>query len=329
MNDERVLDVRNLSIDLISKRGVVNAIKDINFEVKSGKTLGIIGESGSGKSLTCSAILGLLDSEQWIVNGDISLKDEGMPYRNNKEMIKYRGKRIALITQNPMSSFDPLMSIKKHFIETLIGCKNITKIDIEEKAIELLEKMHIKNAKYVLDSYPFQLSGGMLQRVMIAIAISLEPDILIADEPTTALDLTIQFEIVKILKEMQEKLGTTILIVSHDLGVISELADDVVVMYAGDIVEKGPINYILENPSHPYTKGLFSSRPAFSKERLNVLEGHPPNLFQRNRGCQFYDRCSEKGHSCKSNDIYVSKINNFHEVRCIRFKKEESSSGTA
>lgn len=329
MKGDTILEVKNLSIDLIDKDKILNAVNNVNFNIKSGMTLGIIGESGSGKSLTCSSILGLLDSNQWIIKGDIKLKGEKVPYLDNKKMANFRGKKIALITQNPMSSFDPLMSIKNHFIETLIGQKNMTKKDIEAKAIELLEKMHIKNPKQVLNSYPFQLSGGMLQRIMIAISISLEPDLLIADEPTTALDLTIQHEIIKILQNMQKTLDTTILIVSHDLGVISKLADEVIVMYAGQVVEKAFIDDIINTPKHPYTKGLFASRPSFSKERLNVLEGHPPNLAQRRNGCQFYDRCSQKSTVCNSTKIQTIQINKFHEVKCISLCEEENNSGTA
>lgn len=323
MSKELVLEVKNLSIKLKEKGELINAVEDFSIKLKKGKTLGIIGESGSGKSLSCMSILGLLEENKWNIQGEILLNNDPIPYKDNKLMEPYRGKSIALIMQNPISEFDPVMTIEKHFEETLKTHKTMDKEEINKKAIEILKQMHIKNPQKVMKSYPFQCSGGMLQRVMIALAVILEPDILIADEPTTALDLTIQHEIIKILKEMQAKHNTAILIISHDLGVIASLADDISVMYSGNIVESGDLKTILENPSHPYTKGFFNSRPAFSKNRLTEVVGQPPTLKERGTGCQFYSRCSEKNASCKDYLMDEFIIDKNHIIRCSHFNKGE------
>lgn len=323
-----ILKVNNLNLDLVQQRKKYKALENINFTLEKGKTLGIIGESGSGKSLTCSSIMGLLDSKKWNISGNIDFKNTPLPYNNNKVMNKFRGKHIALITQNPMNAFNPLKTISYHFVETLREHDNISKKEIEKKAIDILEQMHIVNPEKVLNSYSYELSGGMLQRIMIALAVILEPEILIADEPTTALDLTVQQEIIKILWNIQNKYNTSIILVSHDLNIISQLADEVLVVYGGHIVEKGPVEDILNNPKHPYTEGLIKSRPRFSKDRLQVLEGSPPTLFERNEGCSFYNRCESKSNKCMNNIPNVN-INSNHEVKCCLFKEVETTIGTA
>lgn len=329
MEDTSILKIKNLSIELIQKNERLKALDNVSLSLEKGKTIGIIGESGSGKSLTCSSIMGLLDDKKWIVNGDIYFENKFLPYRNNTEMNKFRGKHIAMITQNPMSAFNPLRTIGYHFIETLSSHEKTTKCEIEEKAMNILEKMHISNPKNVLSSYPFQLSGGMLQRVMIALAVILEPEIIIADEPTTALDLTVQREIINILSYIQDTLGTSIVLVSHDLSIISELADEVLVIYGGTIVEKAPVDEILNNPKHPYTNALIQSRPKFSKNRLPVLEGTPPRLFERGSGCEFYSRCNVREKNCKNNNVDIININENHQVKCVLFKEAIKNCGTA
>ena len=329
MEDTSILKIENLSIELIQKNERLKALDNVSLSLEKGKTIGIIGESGSGKSLTCSSIMGLLDDKKWIVNGDIYFKNKFLPYRNNTEMNKFRGNHIAMITQNPMSAFNPLRTIGYHFIETLLSHEKTTKCEIEEKAMNILEKMHISNPKNVLSSYPFQLSGGMLQRVMIALAVILEPEIIIADEPTTALDLTVQREIINILAHIQYTLGTSIILVSHDLNIISELADEVLVIYGGTIVEKAPVDEILNNPKHPYTNALIQSRPKFSKNRLPVLEGTPPSLFERGNGCEFYGRCNVREKNCKNNNVDIININENHQVKCVLFKEAIKNCGTA
>ena len=275
---ESILEVHGLQIKLKkNKNRQITAVDNLSFCMKKGRTLGIIGESGSGKSLTCMGIMGLLDPKIWSVEGNVVFGGKDLDISRRKSMSGICGNKIALIMQNPMSAFNPVITIGAHFYETMNkpGMKKKSRAEIEEAASELLRKMHIRDPQAVLRAYAFQLSGGMLQRIMIALALAVEPDILIADEPTTALDLSVQNEIIKILKELQTQYGMTILIVSHDLSVIRELADDIAVMYAGNFVESGAADIILKTPEHPYTRGLFMSRPEFSKDRLIMMEGQP------------------------------------------------------
>ncbi len=317
---ENILEVENLQIFLKKNRQKINAVDQVTFGIEKGRTLGIIGESGSGKSLTCMAVMGLLDRKMWQFEGNVSLQGKKLDITKRKQMSQICGNRMALIMQNPMSAFNPVITIGQHFYETLgkPGLPKTGKEQMKKIAVELLEKMYIRDPESVLRSYAFQLSGGMLQRIMIALALAVQPDLLIADEPTTALDLSVQNEIVKILKELQRKYGMSILIVSHDLGVIKELADEVAVMYAGNIVEKGSAKEILLNPSHPYSKGLFCSRPAFSKERLTVMEGQPPVLEERGSGCGFYPRCPEKCEACKAYFPDACTVDRKHQIKCLK-----------
>lgn len=314
-----ILEVENLEVDLKRGKERISAVDNVGFSLKKGKTLGIIGESGSGKSLTCMGILGLLNQKQWDVSGDVKLNGEVLNYKNNKLMERVRGNKMALIMQNPMSAFNPVITIGSHFLETMRkpSSPNRTRQEVKQIAIELLQKMRIRDPEAILKSYAFQLSGGMLQRIMIALALAVEPDILIADEPTTALDLTVQHEIIKILKEMQEKYGTAILIVSHDLGVISHLSHEIAVMYAGNFVEKGESKEILSSPRHPYTKGLFASRPDFSKQRLVMMDGQPPTLDERTAGCRFAPRCPYKKAACQQYHPKGCSSHKSREVKCI------------
>ncbi|SCJ97184.1 Glutathione import ATP-binding protein GsiA [uncultured Clostridium sp.] len=329
MNNDSILKVEGLTIDLITESGKVRVIDNISFRLRRGKTIGIIGESGSGKSITCSAILGLLERRKWSINGNVYFKNSKVIYGDKGNIQELRGNHIAVIRQNPMNSFNPLITIREHFIETLKSHRNISRKEISIMARTILMEMKIQNVDNVLDSYSFQLSGGMLQRIMIALAVVLEPEILIADEPTTALDLTVQYEILKILARVQKKYGTAIILVSHDLGVISDLADDVVVMYSGNIIENAPINEIVHYPKHPYTKSLMESRPKFSKERLTVLEGVPPRLGEVEVGCKFYNRCNMKSEVCIEKQLCIIKVNENHDVKCILYKEELYNCGNA
>lgn len=313
-----VLEIRDLKIGLKKDGLIIPAVNGVSFALQEKKTFGIIGESGSGKSLTCMAAMGLLDKKRWQVSGDIILKGERIPYEDNAAMGRFRGNRIALIMQSPMSAFDPTVTIEHHFRETVnkAGQNKMAKEDIRKKASEMLLRMRIRDPEAVLRNYSFQLSGGMLQRIMITLALIMEPDVLIADEPTTALDMTTQHEIINLLEEIQKELGTAILLVSHDLGVISHLASEVAVMYAGSIVEKGPLDNIIGAPLHPYSKGLFLSRPAFSKKRLPVLNGQPPTLTERGEGCQFYKRCMIRRPECLEHSPEMVAVAAGHEVSC-------------
>ena len=318
---EDILEVHGLQIKLKkNKNRQITAVDNLSFCMKKGRTLGIIGESGSGKSLTCMGIMGLLDSKIWSVEGNVVFGGKALDISRRKNMSGICGNKIALIMQNPMSAFNPVITIGAHFYETMNkpGMKKKSRAEIEEAASELLRKMHIRDPQAVLRAYAFQLSGGMLQRIMIALALAVEPDILIADEPTTALDLSVQNEIIKILKELQTQYGMTILIVSHDLSVIRELADDIAVMYAGNFVESGAADIILKTPEHPYTRGLFMSRPEFSKDRLIMMEGQPPTLEERGTGCRFYPRCPEKTDKCLKYSISPGLNEKDHMINCLK-----------
>lgn len=316
-----LLEVRDLNITLKKGKTRTAAVEHVSFGLERGKTLGIIGESGSGKSLSCMGIQGLLDSKLWDVQGSVFLDGEELQIRNRRYMSGLCGSRIAMIMQNPMSAFNPVITIGKHFHETInkSSAEKKTKAQITEMAEALFGRMRIREPKAVLNSYAFQLSGGMLQRIMIALALAVEPELLIADEPTTALDLSVQHEIIKILQELQENDKMSILIVSHDLGVIGHLADSIAVMYAGNLIEKGEARQVLSHPKHPYTKSLFRSRPAFSKERLVVMEGQPPALGERFEGCNFYPRCKEKWGKCLEYQVSACSLDQGHEVKCLKY----------
>lgn len=321
-----LLDVQNLTITLKGKPDIT-VVSRVSFTLNRGGTLGIIGESGSGKSLCCLGIMGLLDRERWNVEGDILLDGKALPYNDNQAMRPYRGSRLALIVQNPLSAFNQMITIGAHFYETLNkpGMPQKTREQVRSAASTLLSRMRIRDTEAALDAYAFQLSGGMLQRIMIALALIMEPDLLIADEPTTALDLTVQHEIIALLGELQEGSGTAMLLVSHDLGVVTHLASDIAVMYAGEFVEKGDAETVCSLPAHPYTRGLFASRPKFSKERLQTLEGQPPSITDWRKGCSFYRRCGKGADKCSVVSPPSFSVGNGHESRC--FRHAESNGG--
>jgi len=322
---EPVLEVKDLNISLKEGCNTYKAVENVSFSIGKGQTLGIIGESGSGKSLTCMAILGLLPADVWDYDAEIVLNGRSLPFRDNKAMRGYRGTDIALIMQNPMSAFNPVMTIKRHFEETLAAHKNWNKNQIKAAALEMLSQMRIKNPETVYNSYPFQCSGGMLQRIMIALAVIMEPSVLIADEPTTALDLTVQFEIIKLINQMRKKYNTSVVIVSHDLNVIAGIADEIAVMYSGFIVEQAPAEEVLNSPLHPYTAGLFRSRPSYSKERLSEISGQPLSLKQRNSMCMFSERCPLKGEGCSNFEMLAHKVSDDHFVRCCAKEMTKTS----
>lgn len=325
MTMEAVLEVKNLNISLKDGRNTVKAVENVSFKLEKGQALGIIGESGSGKSISCMSILGLLPTSTWDYDAEISLNGQPLPFKDPKRMREYRGKDIALIMQNPMSAFNPILTVRKHFEETLAAHKGWSREQTQEAALDMLSQMRIKNPETVYNSYPFQCSGGMLQRIMIALAVIMEPSVLIADEPTTALDLTVQVEIVKLINEMRKKHNTSVIIVSHDLNVIAGIADEIAVMYGGFIVEQAPADVILKKPMHPYTSGLFSSRPAYSKDRLPEIPGQPLSLKQRDRACMFSERCLLKNSRCENFNMAIHPISDSHFVRCCAKEMTKTS----
>ena len=289
---EPILSVKDLSVSFQAFAGTVHAVRDVNFDLMKGETLAIVGESGSGKSVTIKAILGILAKNGHIDSGSILYQGEDMAKYKEKDFYKIRGKRISLVFQDPLSALNPIMKIGKQISEALILSGSIEKSKAKQRAIELMEAVGIPNAAERYEAYPFQFSGGMRQRIVIAIALACNPEILICDEPTTALDVTIQAQILELLKEMRVKYNLTIILITHDLGVVANIADRVAVMYAGDIVEIGTSDEIYYDPRHPYTWALLSSMPQMGVkgEDLFNIQGTPPNLFTEIHGDAFAPR---------------------------------------
>ncbi|MEQ7243930.1 ABC transporter ATP-binding protein [Enterococcus avium] len=289
---EKILEVNNLNISFDTYAGKVRAIRGVDFDLNKGETLAIVGESGSGKSVTTRTIMRLLSSNANIDEGQILFKGQDIVNKSEKEMQKIRGREIAMIFQDPMTSLDPTMTIGKQVAESLRKHKNVSKKESLKAALDLLNLVRIPDAEKRLKNYPHQFSGGQRQRIVIAIALICNPEILIADEPTTALDVTIQAQILELLKEIQEKIETSIIFITHDLGVVANVADRVAVMYAGKIVEVGTAEEIFYNPQHPYTWGLLGSMPTLESEndRLYAIPGSPPDLLDPPKGDAFYPR---------------------------------------
>lgn len=306
---DKILEVKDLVVKFNTDRGQVTAVDGVNFEVYKGRTLGIVGESGSGKSVSALAVMQLIPKPPGdIANGKILYNGENLLDKSDAEMRKIRGNKIAMIFQEPMTSLNPVFTVGNQ-IEEVLGLhqKELSKVERREKAINLLGQVGIPSPERRYKEYPHQLSGGMRQRVMISMSLACEPDILIADEPTTALDVTIQAQILELMNKLQEKLGMGIIMITHDLGVVSETCDDVAVMYCGKIVEKADVKTIFNNPQHPYTIGLLNSIPSFDsttsekKGRLPTIEGMVPSLFDLPEGCNFQGRCDFSDGECKTN----------------------------
>lgn len=321
-----ILEVEDLHTHFFTKSGVVKAVDGVSFSVKPGETLGIVGESGSGKSITAMSIMKLVPSPPGkIVSGDIRFKGESLLPKKEKEMRKIRGKDISMIFQDPMTSLNPVFSVEKQMLETIITHENMNKQQARIRAIELLDLVGIPDAAKRLKNYPHEFSGGMRQRVMIAMALACNPKVLIADEPTTALDVTIQAQILDLLKKLQQELGMAIIMITHDLGVVAEVCDRVMVMYAGKPVEFSSVKELFDKPKHPYTWGLLSSIPQIHnrKERLEAIKGLPPDLRDLPRGCSFAPRCSHVKDECLIKDPALSEDETDHFVRCLLYEQEE------
>jgi oligopeptide/dipeptide ABC transporter ATP-binding protein len=307
MKPIKVLEVKDLVVEFRTDRGIVKAVNGVNFDVFKGKTVGIVGESGSGKSVTALAIMGLIPNPPGqVASGEILFDGKSLVNIEPREMRKIRGNKIAMIFQEPMTSLNPVFTIGNQIEEVIeLHQTHLSNKERTAKAVDMLRLVGIPSPEKRVDEYPHQLSGGMRQRVMIAIALACEPDILIADEPTTALDVTIQAQILELMKKLQKELGMGIILITHDLGVVAETCDTVSVMYCGQIVESADVDTLFNHPAHPYTKGLMDSIPSFDstsghrKERLQTIEGMVPSLFNLPEGCNFQDRCSKVTESCK------------------------------
>ena len=287
---EKVLDVKNLKIDFHTYAGDVKAIRNVSFHLNKGETLAIVGESGSGKSVTTRTIIGLLAKNAEIDGGEIDFHGKNLLATKEKDWRKIRGNEISMIFQDPMTSLDPTMKIGQQIAEPLIKHKGVSKKEAWKKALEMMKAVGIPDAEKRINQYPHQFSGGMRQRIVIAIALICEPEVLLADEPTTALDVTVQAEILDLMKDLQKKIGTSIIFITHDLGVVAGMADRVAVMYAGEILEYGSVDDIFYNPQHPYTWGLINSMPTLESEELESIPGTPPNLLDPPKGDPFAPR---------------------------------------
>ncbi|WP_406722394.1 ABC transporter ATP-binding protein [Streptomyces althioticus] len=291
------LSVRDLRVRFSTEDGIVKAVDGLSFDVERGKTLGIVGESGSGKSVTNLTVLGLHNPKTSTVEGEILLEGQDLVTTPEKEMEKLRGNKVAMIFQDPLTALSPYYTVGRQIAEPYMKHTGASKKEARERAIEMLTKVGIPQPKTRVDDYPHQFSGGMRQRAMIAMALVCDPDLLIADEPTTALDVTVQAQILDLLKDLQQEFGSAIIFITHDLGVISDMADDLLVMYSGRAVERGGVREVLREPRHPYTWGLLSSMPRLggsTSQPLMPIPGSPPSLLNPPSGCPFHPRCTFK-----------------------------------
>ena len=317
-----LLEVNNLHTYFKTKKGIVKAVNDVTYSLEAGKTLGIVGESGSGKSVSAMSIIKLLDGNGWIESGSVTFNGRDILHCTEKEMYHIRGNEISVIFQEPMTSLNPVFTVERQIGEVLRIHQNMSKKQATEKVVDLLTDVKIPNPARVAKQYPFQLSGGMRQRVMIAMALACKPKLLIADEPTTALDVTIQAQILKLMNDLKRQTGTSILFITHDLGVIHEMADEVAVMYCGQIVEKADAKEIFHKSvySHPYTEGLMISIPRLNTpkgKRLDAIPGAVPNPLYLPKGCKFAPRCKYCTQKCLEAEPPLTEVGPNHQVRCF------------
>lgn len=325
--EETILRVENLKVGFRNGKDILTAVEDISFDVKKGKVLCIVGESGCGKSVTATSIMKLQSKKVMVIqDGAIYYKDTDLTKCSEKEMDKIRGNKISMIFQEPMTSLNPVYTIGDQLTEIMLahpenGIKN--KKEAKQYAIEMLGKVGILSPETRINEYPHQLSGGMRQRVMIAMALSCNPDILIADEPTTALDVTIQAQILKLIAGLQKDFNTGIIMITHDMGVVAKIADDIMVMYAGKVVEKNTAENIFDHTKHPYTQGLLKSIPRLDQDsdKLFTIEGQVPSLSNMGTGCRFASRCPYCTEKCKNEEPPLKDTKDGGQVRCFRYEE--------
>ena len=321
-----LLEVKNLHTYFKTRKGIVKAVNDVSYALEPGKTVGIVGESGSGKSVSAVSILQLLDGNGYIAEGEVIFEGRDLTKLTQQEMYEIRGNKISVIFQEPMTSLNPVFTIKKQLSEPFMIHQGMNKKEAEEKALEMLAAVQIPNPEAVLRQYPHQLAGGMRQRVMIAMALACRPKILIADEPTTALDVTIQAQILRLMNDLQRDNGTAIIFITHDLGVINEMADDVVVMYCGQVVEKTSAKVIFTDcpTSHPYTEGLMHSIPRMDNitHKLEPIPGAVPHPLALPKGCKFAPRCKYATQKCLDLEPALEEVTPGQMIRCHYPQKE-------
>jgi oligopeptide transport system ATP-binding protein len=329
-----ILQVKNLRTDFFTDDGVVHAVRDVSFDLQPGETLGIVGESGCGKSVTALSILGLLQRPGKITGGEILFQGQDLTKLSTEEMREIRGRDISMIFQDPLSSLNPVLKVGFQLEEAMLAHHKEQRHGVRARAIELLQKVRIPAAKSRINDYPHQFSGGMRQRAMIAMGLSNEPSVLIADEPTTALDVTVQAQILELLRDLNQELGTSIMLITHNLGVVAGLCKRVIVMYAGKIVEQGPVEQIFANPQHPYTWSLLRSMPRIDsdrRDRLISIEGLPPDLIQPPPGCAFHPRCPYRIEKCFEDEPPLLNVGARQEAACwvtMERAYEEMGAGT-
>jgi oligopeptide/dipeptide ABC transporter ATP-binding protein len=322
---ETLLRVEDLRTQFHTDAGLVHVVDGVNLELKKGEILGIVGESGCGKSVTSLSIMQLLPKGIGkVTSGNISLAGKDILAMSKSELRKMRGSQISMIFQEPMTSLNPVFKVGEQIMEAIRFHMKLSKKEAKSYAIEMLTKVGISRPESVVDEYPHQLSGGMRQRVMIAIAMACEPKILIADEPTTALDVTIQAQILNLMRQLQQEKGTSIMLITHDLGVVAEMCDRVVVMYAGQVVEETDVKSLFKNPKHPYTKGLLASLPQLTSDgdRLNSIPGQVPALDEMPIGCRFAPRCEFRMSVCETSNPDLLDTGEQHNCRCHLYQEE-------
>ena len=323
--NNNILEIKNLHTYFYTDSGVIKSVDGVDIELREGTTLGIVGESGSGKSVTALSVMGLLmGTTGKVAEGEILFEGRDLTKLDDEERRKMRGEKISMIFQEPMTSLNPVMKIGDQITECILMHNNISKQEAWDKAVEMLKLTGVPRVERMMKEYPFQLAGGQRQRVMIAMALVCKPKILIADEPTTALDVTIQAQILDLMENLKQKTGTSILFITHDLGVVAEVCDDVVVMYSGRVVEKGDVRSIFASPSHPYTKGLLASIPKLGEcaEELESIPGNVPNPKYMPQGCKFAPRCSCAFDKCREEEPGFYDVGGGHMSRCWLCEKK-------
>lgn len=332
MEKKNVLEIKNMHTYFFTDNGVVKSVDGVDIELKEGSTLGIVGESGSGKSVTALSVMGLLTGTTGkVVEGEILLDGKDILKLSEEERRKLRGRDISMVFQEPMTSLNPVMKIGQQIMESIVLHQNVSKEEAKKKTIDILTKTGLPRVDRIVNEYPFQLSGGQRQRVMIAMALVCHPKILIADEPTTALDVTIQAQILDLMNQLKKDSGTSIIFITHDLGVVAEICDEVVVMYCGRVVEKANVIDLFKKPSHPYTEGLLASIPKMGEqvEELESIPGNVPNPKYMPKGCKFAPRCKYAEDRCMEEEPEFYDVGGGHLSKCFRCENGKGGSKDA
>lgn len=329
INNDSIFEIRGLKTQFFTSKGIVPAVDGVDITVRKGEAVGLVGESGCGKSMTAMSVMQLLKKPGRVVDGTIKLNGEDLLKMNKKEINDIRGNRISMIFQEPMTALNPVYTIGKQAMEALMIHQKISKEEAKAKVIDMFAKVGIPEPEKRFSVYPHQLSGGLRQRVMIAMAMICNPELMIADEPTTALDVTIEAQILYLMNQLQKEVGTAVIMITHNLGVVAESCDYVYVMYAGKIMEEAPVKELFKNPLHPYTFGLMNSIPKMTevKTHLYTIKGMVPNLLNLPQGCRFCPRCDKAMKICTMYQPDLYELEDGHKVRCFLYNKEVMESG--